>query len=159
MGDVFADGNTRVWFVSAIASIAAPTVAEINAGTVLSGKMTPDGLVGFEASTAEVDNSNLESTFDTKDIGRDSYSGTMLRFKKQDSPDGIYTLLVRGLVGYIVIRRDVVATNAVASGQAVEVYPVRVGRRKRLAPEANSVAKYEIPTMITSAPQPDAVVA
>jgi hypothetical protein len=49
--------------------------------------MTPDGLTGFEPSTADVDNSALNSTFDTKTIGRDSFSGTMLRLKKQSGTD------------------------------------------------------------------------
>lgn len=160
MPDVFADGMTRVAFVVAIASIAAPTVAELGAGTLLTDKITPDGLVGFEASTAEADTSSLASTFDTKGLGRDSFSGTMLRLKKQTvGADPIYTLLVRGLTGHVVIRRDVEWETAWIAGQAVEVFPVTVARRRRLAPEASSVTKYEIPTMVSAIPQLDAVVA
>src|SRR5688572_25706939 len=106
MSDVFADGNTRVAFVAAIANIAAPTVAELNAGVVLTPYITPDGLVGFEASTADVDTSGLDTVFDTVGIGRDSFSGTMLRFKKQTAPDVPRNTFTRGTTGNIVIRRD-----------------------------------------------------
>jgi len=159
MADSLADGRTRVAYVPSIANPAAPTVDELNAGLLLQDVMTADGLVGFEASTAEVDTSSLGSTFDTKTIGRDSFSGTLLRFKKQTGSDPAYTTLTRGTDGYIVIRRDVAKDTGWASGQDVEVYPIICGRRRNLPPEANSVRRYEVPTMITDDPELDAVVA
>jgi hypothetical protein len=47
----------------------------------------------------------------------------------------------------------------VGQPQQVEVYPIICGRRKEITPTANSVMKYEVPTMVTAAPSPDAVVA
>lgn len=160
MADVFADGTVRVAYVPTIASIAAPTTTELNAGTLLQSTLTADGLIGFEATTAEVDTTSLASTFSTKNIGRDEYSGTMLRLKKQTvGADTVRTLLARGTTGYIAIRRGIDEATAWASSQEVEIYPIICGRRKELTPEANSVLKYEVPTPITSAPEPDAVVA
>lgn len=160
MADVFADGNTRVAFVGSIASIAAPTAAELTAGTLLQSYITADGLMGFEATTAEVDTTALASTFDTKTIGRDSFSGTGLRLKKQTyGSDTVFTLLARAVAGYIVIRRGIAETTAWTAAQACEVYPVTCGQTKYLAPEANSVQRYEIPTPITAAPNLRAVVA
>lgn len=160
MADVFADGNVRVTVFPACANIAAPTVAELNAGTLLQSTLTADGLIGFEATTAEVDTTALASTFNTKNIGRDDYSGTMFRLKKQTvGSDPIRTLLARGTALFVGIRRGIPETTAWASTQQVEVYPIICGRRKELTPEANSVMKYEVPVPITSAPNPDAVVA
>lgn len=160
MADVFADGNVRVAYVATISNIAAPTTTELNAGILLQSTLTADGLIGFEATTAEVDTTSLASTFNTKNIGRDDYSGTMLRLKKQTvGSDTVRTTLTRGTTGYIVIRRGITETTAWASSQQVEVYPIICGRRKELTPTANSVMKYEVPTPITSAPNPDAVVA
>jgi hypothetical protein len=160
MADIFSDGMTRVAYVAAISNQAAPTVTELNLGILLQSLITADGLVGFEATTADVDNSALDSTFDTVGIGRDSYSGTLLRLKKQTvGADTAYSTLIRGAPGFIVIRRDVPSTTAWATNDAVEVYPIVCGRRKRLAPEKNTVTRYEVPTKITSAPSPDAVVA
>lgn len=160
MADVFADGNTRVAFVPTISNIAAPTTAELNAGTLLQSFITSDGLMGFEATTAEVDTTSLASTFNTKTIGRDDFSGTGLRLKKQTyGSDTVFTTLVRATSGYIAIRRGVTESTAWTSTQAVEIYPVTCGQRKMLAPEANSVQKYEVPTPITSAPNLAAAVA
>lgn len=160
MADVLADGNTRVAFVSAIASQASPTTTELNLGTLLQSNITADGLIGYEATTAEVDTTSLASTFDTKTIGRDSFSGTMLRLKKQTyGSDTVFTLLARGTAGYIVIRRGVTETTAWTSTQSVEVYPVICGQRKMLPPEANSIQRYEVPTPITAAPSLTATIA
>lgn len=159
MADVLADGNTRVAYVPAISNQASPTTAELNAGILLQSKITADGLIGYEATTAEVDTSSLASTFNTKTIGRDDLSGTMLRLKKQTATDTVYNTLTRATVGYIVIRRDIAETTAWASSQAVEVYPIIVGQRKLLPPEPNSVRRYEIPTPITDPPTLTATVA
>jgi hypothetical protein len=159
VADIVVDGFTRVAFVSAIANIAAPTTTELNLGILLQSVMTPDGLVGFEPSTADVDNSALNSTFDTKTIGRDSFSGTKLIFKKQSSGDTAYSTLTRGTTGYIVVRRDIDNATAWASTQAVEVYPVIFGQRRRLAPAANTVTMWESDVKITTTPNLAAAVA
>ncbi len=160
IADVFADGNTRVAFVPAIANIAAPTTAELNAGTLLQSFMTADGLVGFEAKTAEIDTTAIASTFDTKSIGRDSFAGTLLRLKKQTyGSDTAYATLLRGTAGFVVVRRGILETTAWASSQAVEVYPIVCGQVGYMPPAANSIQKYEIPTPITSAPNLRAAVA
>jgi hypothetical protein len=158
--DSIADGRTRVAYVPAIANIASPTVAELNAGILLNSIITPDGLVGFEATTADVDTSALDSDYDTVDVGRDSFSGTMLRLKKQTTGDTTFTTLgAKGVTGYVAIRRDLAVATAWASSQAVEVYPIKTGRRRNLAPEKNAVRKYEVPTKIYIAPNIDALVA
>lgn len=159
MADIPVDGMTRVYWVPAIANNAAPTTTELNAGISLQRTITADGLVGFEPTTAEVDTTSLASTFDTKTIGRDQFSGTMLRLKKQTGTDTIFDTLVRGAAGYIAVRRYAVETTAWASTQKLNVYPVICGQTKELMPEANSVAKYEVPTMVNDSPTLRAVVA
>ena len=146
--------------MASISNQNAPTTTELNAGILLQSTLTADGLIGFEATTAEVDTTSLASTFNTKNIGRDDYSGTMLRLKKQTvGADTIRSTLSRGTTGYIVIRRGIAETTAWTSAQQIEVYPIICGRRKELTPTANSVMKYEVPTPITAAPSPDAAVA
>ena len=159
MADIPVDGNTRVAWVPTIATKTAPTTTELNAGILLQSFVTADGLAGFEPETADVDTTSLASTFNTVTIGRDTFSGTMLRLKKQDGTDTVYNTLVRGAAGYIVIRRDIAETTAWATSQKVEVYPVTFGQTKRLNPEANTVARYEVPTKITAAPELRATVA
>jgi hypothetical protein len=148
MADISTDGNTRVTFTSAIANQASPTTTELNAGIQLQSVITADGLIGFEPTTSDVDNSALNSTFDTVTIGRDKFSGTMLRMKKQSGTDTAYNTLTRGVSGFIVIRRDVTETTAWASTQVVSVYPVICGQTRFLQPEANSLSKWEVDTKI-----------
>ena len=153
MPDLLTDGRTKVYYVPTISNIAAPTTAELNAGTQLENIMTPDGLIGFEPDTADVDNSALNSTFDTKIAGRASFSNTSVRLKKQSATaDTVYNLLVRDLAGYIAIRRGVTSTTAWTSADKVEVYPIVVGEVKNLPPAANEVQKYESPLKISTTP-------
>lgn len=153
------DGKVKVSWVPTIASIAAPTVAELTAGTALESLLTPDGLMGFEPTTAEVDVSALDSTFDTVAPGRAQFSGCGLRLKKQGASDAVYAALVREAAGYVVVRRDIAADTAWTAAQKVEVYPATLGETRNLAPEKNSVQKYEVPVMVTSSPSLRAVVA
>lgn len=159
MADFSSDGMTRVAFVPAIANITAPTTTELNAGLLLQAIITADGLEGFEASTSTVDNTALNSLFDTVTIGRDKYSNTMLRLKKQLTGDTAYSTLFRGVTGFIAIRRDIAETTAWASTQPLETYPVIFGRRRRLKPEANTLTRWEIDCPIYLQPAPEAAVA
>lgn len=161
MADIPVDGKTRVYWVPTISNIAAPTVAELNAGLNLTYRITRDGLMGFEPTTAKVDLASLGDTFDIVSAGTDSFGDTGLRLKRQTpvAGDTVYTTLVKGATGYIAIRRDVDRDTAWTAAQLCEVYPVTCGRRKRLAPEQNTVTRYEVPTMVSSEPQLDAVVA
>jgi hypothetical protein len=146
-------------WVTAISNIAAPTVAELNAGINLTSLITPDGVVGFEPDTADVDTSALDSTFDTKVAGRAGFSGTLLRLKKQTGTDTTYNALVRDAAGYVVIRRDITAATANTIGDKDEVYPSVLGEVRNLPPEGNSLHKYEVPVKISTTPNLRATVA
>ncbi len=159
MPDISSDGRTRVAWVPTIANIAAPTTTELNAGMLLQSTLTADGLAGFNPETADVDTSSLASTFNTAVNGRTSFSGTMLRLKKQSGTDTIFSTLTRDTAGYVVIRRSIAEGTAWASAQAVEVYPALCGEVSRMNPEPNTVERYEIPIKITSTPNLRAAVA
>ena len=153
MPDSLSDGRTRVSWVPTIANANLnPTTAELNAGNLLSTLLTPDGLVGFEPETGDVDVSSIDSTFDTKLAGRASFSGTLLRLKKQTGSDAIYNMFVRDLAGYVVVRRDLSSGTAWAASQAVEVYPAVTGETRNVAPEGNTVHRYEVPIKISATP-------
>jgi len=145
VADITVDGRVKVYSVPTIANRNAPTTAELNAGVSLAGTLTPDGLVGFEPDTADVDASSLNSTFGTNVPGRASFSGTLLRLKKQSGTDTIYNTLVRDFATNIVVRRDGTLESAAwGASQKVEVYPGVCGTVRNLAPEANAVQKYEV---------------
>lgn len=151
MPDIVTDGRTKVWSVPSIANINAPTVAELNAGTKLEDRVTPDGLVGLEPETAAIDTSSLDSTFNTNIPGRISMGSPLLRMKKQHaSTDTVYNTMVYDYRTNIVVRRDTTSSTAWTVGDKVEVYPVACGEVRNLPPEANSLHKYEVPLMPTA---------
>lgn len=159
MADITADGFTRVAWILTIANQAAPTTSELNAGTLLHDVMASDGFNGLVPDTAAVPTSKFSSRFDTAQPGRVSYSGTMLRFFKQTSPDTIYGLLAYGAIGFIVVRRGSLAATAWASTNPVEVYPSVTGERRLLDPEPNTMQRWESPFFFSAQPTLSAAVA
>lgn len=159
MADTVSDGYTRVYWVSAISSQAAPTVAELNAGIALTSYITSDGMTGWEAATARVANTSLASTTDTTRAGRDSFSGPKLRFKEQGVTDAVRTALTKNTLGYIVIRRRVSEPTAWTAAQGCAVYPVECHRRADLPHEDNTLQRFEVEFSVHTTPSYDAVVA
>lgn len=159
MSDVINDGKTRVAWVATISNIAAPTVAELEAGSDFTTRVTPDGL-NTPAETADVDSSSLASTFTTNRVGRRSYSPEVT-FKRGDNAtdDLPWTTLTYQTMGYLVIRRVLAYTEAWAAGQEVEVYPVECGERNTIPPAPNEVGKFTSPMKLREEPNTSAVVA
>lgn len=159
MADITSDGKTRVYWVTSIANIAAPTTTELNAGIDLTSTLTADGLSGLNPDTADVDTSSLASTFTTNVNGRTSFSNTQLTLKKQSGTDTIFTTLVRDTAGFLVVRRSVAQATAWASAQGVEVYPALCEEVSRMDPAPNTVERYAIGLKITASPSLRAAVA
>ncbi|MET9479880.1 hypothetical protein [Streptomyces sp. NPDC006638] len=159
MSDLISDGMTRVAWVSSLANLAAPTVAELNAGTDLTFRITPDGLK-LDPTTADVDTGSLGSKFDTTEVGRIKYD-TELTFKRGDTPqeDWPYQNLKLKVRGVLVVRRGIDVETDWANGQQVEAYPVVCGERANIAPAANEVMKFNSPIKVYAPPATDALVA
>jgi hypothetical protein len=149
MADYGFDGMIKTSFVSAIANVAAPTVAELNAGVTLESQLTADGL-SISADTATVDTSKLNSTSVSEIIGRDSYTvGVTYVRGSHAAATAIQAALVRGAAGFLVVRRDIVSTTAWATAQKVEVYPVQCKRANPATPAANALQTVEIGFTVT----------
>jgi len=163
MADIPADGNIRVTWVpgaGGIANKAAPTVAELNAGILLTSLLAADGFTGWQADTASIGNRKLDSTFNSSDVGSISIDDPILRFFKQTGTDTVYTTLVKLAVGFIVVRPSLPSATAWASSQLlIGVYPAKCKQRRWLDREENTMERYEVPIAITAEPYFDAVVA
>lgn len=151
MADIIVDGRVRVSFVPTIADyLTGATLAELADGVLLQSNLVPTGLTGFEATQAEVDNTSLASTFDTRLPGRKSYSGTGLMLKKQSGVDAVLAAVgTEGTDGFVVIRDDIPEDADYAEDDPIEIHPVRTGEFQRMGRgEANTVARIWIPTPI-----------
>ena len=157
MADIVSDGMTKVAFVTTIAAPAAPTEAEMAAGEDLEGFLTPDGL-GMDFGNDSVDVTALSSTYNAELPGRQTVS-TELTFKHQGDAVAPFSTFAGKPEGYIVVRRNVDATDAWAENDVIEVYPVQIGTRRRQAPAANEVLKFTVQAFHTSAPVAGAVAA
>jgi len=159
-GDLTYDGQLKVAWVSTIASISAPTAAELSAGTDISADITPDGLTTTFA-TAAVDNSALNSTFDTSLAGRSTPTLTIMfkMFFSDGTDRPARTTLVKGANGFLVVRRNKTSTSAFIATDKVEVYPAQVGKPSPAAAAANEVQKASVDLFPTGDPNTSAVVA
>lgn len=157
MSVVVIDGRVKVAWCTAIASIAAPTTAELNAGTALQTLIRPDGLEVTPA-TGAVDSSNLGSKFTTEKAGRRKFA-VQIGFHHDSPTDTAYNLFVYGASGYIVIRRGTDATTAWASSDKVEVYPVECGEAMQEKPAVDTNWDFTTPFFLNADPNTRAVVA
>jgi hypothetical protein len=109
-----------------------------------------------------VDNTKLDSTFDTSLPGRVSWANVSLTLSKDDgSPDTIFNLLTTpGTNGFIAIRDGVDAATAWATADKLEVYPIRTNTHTMQGRgEANSLLRFTVPINITLKPNLKAIVA
>lgn len=149
MADIIADGRTRAAWVTTIASIAAPTVAELNAGILLQETLTPAGLRGLQPETAKINASSLASRITLQRNGRAGIDGTLLEFKKQDGTDTIYDTLLFGVTGFLVVRTSILQETGWVAAQKVRVYPMECGEVMHVDIEENTLERYQIPLTLT----------
>jgi hypothetical protein len=157
MSVVIIDGRVRVTFATAIASVAAPTVAELNAGTALETLITPDGL-DINVGTNKVDTSNLASTFTTNRAGRKTPE-ISVTFHHDSPTDTAWNLLPYRTAGFLIVRRGVDRTTAWTVADKVQVYPVEAGEPNETKPAPDSTWDFMVPMFVTADPNQRAVVA
>jgi hypothetical protein len=153
-------GVVKVQHVPTIANKAAPTVAELGAGTDLTPFLTRDGLT-TPSDGSTIDVAGLDSRYNSTASG--SYGGQPISLKMfRDSvsaDDDGWTALPRQTAGYLVIRRFGGSTVAFAAAQKVEVWPIDVLSRTMMATADNEAQKFEVQAAVPTEPNLDATVA
>lgn len=164
MSVVIMDGRVRVYWLTACANIALPTVAELNAGTDLTGYITPDGL-DIAMSTGKVNVGNVGSTFTLNRVGRrePTISLTMHHDSPTDTP---WTLLVYRATGFLAVRTGIDKTTAWTIGQGaggstgvVQMYPVEAGEYNPVKPAPDTSWDFMVDLTVYLDPNVRAVVA
>lgn len=143
MADVVATAKLKITWVLSIASLTAPTAAELNAGVDIQTVVIKDGL-DEKHDQAAVDNTHIASAKETE-RGGTSKDEIELTIKKQDTSlaDIGYNNLVPGQLGYLVIRRDKTHTTAYAAGDVVSIYPSECGVRNWVANKMNEPLQFK----------------
>jgi len=151
------DGMIRWDFVPTVANKAAPTTAELNAGTPLTALTTKDGLT-VPANQNMVDTATLAETFDSQVPG--SFGGPIsLTLLRDNATDTAWNLIVYNLAGFVVVRRGTLTATAWASTNKVEVYPVQFHEPLPVPTATNEQSKFTAVAAVTSQPNLKAVVA
>jgi len=133
MARITPDGYTKVHVVDTISSLAAPTEAEIAAGTEVTPFLTPAGLDTPEEGT-DADSSDLSSARD-KSIPATIGGVITGEFYRDDgtggTTDDAWTAMPRLKITHLVIARfgGSDTDNAIQATDSVEVWPVRVSQR------------------------------
>ncbi len=157
MADIVSDGMVKVGWVTTLSSLTSPTATQITAGVDLEGFLTPDGL-GIDLGDEAVDTSALNSTFSTEKAGRGTVS-IELTFKDQGVGAAPWTTFASRPSGYLVVRYGVAVTTDWTAAQKVDVYTVKAGDRKPIAPAANEVQQFTVQLFSTADPSIAAIVA
>jgi hypothetical protein len=116
----FRPGLTHVSYLPACAIITAPTRAELNAGTDLSGEISD--INGWQVVTNFLDVPDLATTFTAKLAGRTSADDSSLTFYASSNSVDVRALLPRGTSGFVVWLDE-----SDIAGRKMDVFPVTVG--------------------------------
>lgn len=156
-----ADGHQSVWWVPTLADPENPTVAELTAPSVIDAScyLTAEGWTpGTDEQTITDD--RLCSTASYEQPGRLQHTLEISYVHNPDSPadNELYLALSRLTSGYFVFRVGVPYDQPVAAGDIVDVYPVKMGYRRKNPGTANSVLTVSQKAFITGPVVQDAVV-
>lgn len=140
------DGRTSVWFVTTIADITAPTIAEIEAGTDLSCYVTKDGFAP-NVSTNNVDSGVLCDDFDGQVPGTHGadLTLTMIRDDGASPGDVAWDLWVKNTEGYIVWLPFTDPEDGPAAGDPAEVWQGQMHQKSSANSATNTRQTFTAP--------------
>lgn len=154
-----AEGNVKVLFLSALADINDPTLAELNAGIDLSCYLLGTFSLGGEQATGTDRRLCSKETFQT--LGRVARSVSPLTYvyDPQAAPGAedneAYETLEENTQGYLAVRYGLDAIDvALAATQKVDIAPVTCGfQSKDAIPEDDEFAKLTVTqTLVVTGP-------
>lgn len=150
MSRYFRRGLSKIRFLPAVASLAAPTAPEIAAGTDLTVQLAE--INGFEFENSPIMTPDLNTTYTTQIGGEDTTKTSSLTFYDDDSSSTIRTALAKGTAGYLLFE-----PYGTASAKRAEVWPVTSTGVNDHWAVGNEAAKYTVSFAVTTAPRQTAV--
>jgi len=151
------EGRTNVYWATAVANKAAPTVAEITAAVALTTFITKSG-VQTPITTNNVDSAMISETFDSQVTG--SWGSEIeLTMKRDNTADTAWNLCVYGTAGFLIIDRFRNSGTLPSVGNKVEVWPAQMHQPAVVPPAANTLVTFVEKFAVTSQPNLSATVA
>jgi hypothetical protein len=151
------EGKTNVYWLTACANIAAPTAAEVAAGTALTSFVAKDG-VATNLTTNNVDSATIAETFDAQQTGSWGAEIELTMFRDATA-DTAWNLCVYGTAGFLVIDRFRNSGTLPIATNKVEVWPAQMHQPAPENSASNTMQRFVEKFAVTSQPNLKAVVA
>lgn len=147
------EGNVKVYWLTSVANIAAPTTGEIAAGKYLGLYVTKDG-VALNISQNAVDTAGIDSLWDTQIGGSVGMTPEITMFRDSASEANAWDLVVQGAEGFFVIAWF----GTPITGSKCAVIPAEMGIGKQANSAANEAMKFSASFFMRAQPNLKAVV-
>lgn len=143
----FQPGITKLYFLTSASDYTALTLAEITAGTELSGDLAE--VAGWEVTSNNIDAPDYASRFTSKVPGNTSVADSSLTFYGSQDGQDVRTVLSRDTAGYLVVQ-----DGGAAAGNKMDVYPVTVSSLGKVRSNSDAF-KIQVSFVITQVPSED----
>lgn len=141
----------RVWVVTTLSSLTAPTAAQINAGVEITADL-PDP-VNFSATTNYLDSSDISTAQDKQQTGTTSIENMEFEIwrDKVAASQIAYNALPNGSVRYLVkFEGGGIAGASPAAADLCDVAQITVGIKTDVPSPRNSLRRARVPAAISS---------
>ena len=147
-------GTARAYWATTIANPAAPTVAEITAGTDLTRDL--EQLTNFTPTVETISYNVASSPFTRQTPGRLSAAPQLLTFYENriDNNAAERAALAQGAAGYVVLCPD----GEPSPGDRVEVWPARAGGPANIWSGDTTAARWQCQIFPTGTPTTNGVI-
>jgi hypothetical protein len=157
MSRVIPNESSWIGFASSVASVSAPTAAEVAAAVDLTHY-----IISINAATQgnQLPTPAFDSLFETTISGTVQSSFTA-DFYRDDTTDTAWDTLARATDGFFIISRfgGAGTANLPVAADEVEVWPVRVTSRSMQNMASNQVMVFQVTCSVTAVPDEAATVA
>lgn len=144
-------GITKIYLVPTITNTAAPTTAQITAGTNLTPQVAE--VSGFTFTNNPISTPDMDTAYVSQIAGEDSGEASSITFYElRGGTDTINAALTKGLNAYICIYYAGIAGATPAASDKLEVWPISVSSNARIYSAGNEAAQYRVAFAITGPP-------
>lgn len=151
----FRRGKTRAFWVPTISNIAAPTAAEIAAGTELTSGISD--ITGFSTSQDFIGVPDLSSETTATVPGEVTMDDSSLKIYFDSASNPLRTTLAPGTVGNVVFI-DYKPSGSIVATDKVDVYPAQIGSTPKERDMGSTAAQWTAMIAITAKPREDVAV-
>lgn len=152
------EGKMRVFWLPAVASIAAPTTTEITAGTEITEFLPKDGMT-HASSKETVDIGNLATAFDPETNGSYGFTTELMIYRDDDGADDAFDLFTTHATDGFLVVLPFKGTGAPAAADVAYVIPANASIATPVGTAPNERQKAEVSIKTTAEPDFGAAVA